>query len=236
MAHHWPGRHRCTRHRWNPPGHQTARGRHGSLPSRCAGVPAGSCLWPGRATHRFALRRTRRGARANGASHTTSRSSCVSTNVLTSRELTVLEAMAEGMSNPVIAKTLHLSLSSVEKHATSIFRKLELADAPETHRRVSAVVAYRDALDAARDDTGDPGQSNGTPTLRSARRRRASIRRLSTRGADPFRAASPSASARLCPRLSSVRRGPAHQKVDSRSGDLTSDHHPGDCRTARPMQ
>ena len=76
---------------------------------------------------------------------------------LTSRELTVLEAMAEGMSNPVIAKTLHLSLSSVEKHATSIFRKFELADAPETHRRVSAVVAYRDALDAARDDAGDPG-------------------------------------------------------------------------------
>lgn len=69
---------------------------------------------------------------------------------LTPRELTVLEAMAEGMSNPVIAKTLHLSLSSVEKHATSIFRKLEIADAPETHRRVAAVVTYRDALDAAR--------------------------------------------------------------------------------------
>lgn len=72
---------------------------------------------------------------------------------LTPRELTVLEAMAEGKSNPVIAKTLHLSLSSVEKHATSIFRKFEIADAQATHRRVTAVVTYRDALDAARDDT-----------------------------------------------------------------------------------
>ena len=76
---------------------------------------------------------------------------------LTPRELTVLEAMAEGMSNPVIAKTLHLSLSSVEKHATSIFRKFEIADARETHRRVAAVVTYRDAIDAARDDAADPG-------------------------------------------------------------------------------
>ncbi len=69
---------------------------------------------------------------------------------LTPRELTVLEAMAESMSNPVIARTLHLSLSSVEKHATSIFRKLQVSDAPETHRRVAAVVTYRDALDAER--------------------------------------------------------------------------------------
>lgn len=70
---------------------------------------------------------------------------------LTPRELTVLEAMAEGMSNPVIARSLHLSLSSVEKHATSIFRKFEIADASQTHRRVAAVVMYRDALDASHD-------------------------------------------------------------------------------------
>lgn len=74
---------------------------------------------------------------------------------LTPRELTVLEAMAEGMSNPVIAKTLHLSLSSVEKHATAIFRKFEITEGPETHRRVSAVVTYRDVLDEARDEPSD---------------------------------------------------------------------------------
>jgi DNA-binding NarL/FixJ family response regulator len=74
----------------------------------------------------------------------------------TPRELKVLEGMAEGMSNPEIARTLHLSLSSVEKHATSIFRKLEVSDAPSAHRRVSAVVAYRDALEAAREDAPGP--------------------------------------------------------------------------------
>lgn len=75
---------------------------------------------------------------------------------LTPRELTVLKAMAEGMSNPLIAKTLYLSLSSVEKHATSIFRKFQIADASATHRRVAAVVTYRDALDAVRDEAVNP--------------------------------------------------------------------------------
>ena len=66
---------------------------------------------------------------------------------LSPREMTVLESMAEGMANPVIAKSMHLSLSSVEKHATSIFRKLEIPEGPEVHRRVAAVVAYRDAIE-----------------------------------------------------------------------------------------
>ena len=65
---------------------------------------------------------------------------------LTPRELDVLQAMASGAANPVIARSLHLSLSSVEKHATSIFRKLEVPEGPEVHRRVAAVVTYRDAL------------------------------------------------------------------------------------------
>lgn len=66
---------------------------------------------------------------------------------LSPREVTVLEAMAEGMANPVIAKTMHLSLSSVEKHVTSIFRKLEIPEGPAVHRRVATVVTYRDALE-----------------------------------------------------------------------------------------
>lgn len=66
---------------------------------------------------------------------------------LTPREYSVLEAMARGAANPVIARQLHLSLSSVEKHATSIFRKLEVDEGPEVHRRVAAVVAYRDAIE-----------------------------------------------------------------------------------------
>ncbi len=71
---------------------------------------------------------------------------------LTPRELTVLEAMAEGMANPVIARTMHLSLSSVEKHATSIYRKLGIPEGPAVHRRVAAVVAYRDVLDVGQED------------------------------------------------------------------------------------
>lgn len=84
---------------------------------------------------------------------------------LTPRELTVLEAMAGGMSNPQIAKSLHLSLSSVEKHATSIFRKLEVGDESTTHRRVSAVVAYRDAVDTARGDGPGPTDEAGLSGL-----------------------------------------------------------------------
>ena len=53
---------------------------------------------------------------------------------LTPRELTVLAAMADGMANPVIARTMHLSLSSVEKHATSIFRKRDLPAGPRLTR------------------------------------------------------------------------------------------------------
>jgi len=70
---------------------------------------------------------------------------------LSPRDLTVLESMAEGMANPAIARSMHLSLSSVEKHVTSIFRKLEVSEGPEVHRRVAAVVAYRDAVETAQD-------------------------------------------------------------------------------------
>lgn len=80
---------------------------------------------------------------------------------LTPRELTVLEAMASGMSNPQIARSLHLSLSSVEKHVTSVFRKLEVGDEPATHRRVSAVVAYRDAVDSSHPDEAGPTDEAG---------------------------------------------------------------------------
>ena len=66
---------------------------------------------------------------------------------LSPREMTVLESMAQGMANPVIARSMHLSLSSVEKHVTSIFRKLEVPEGPAVHRRVAAVVTYRDAIE-----------------------------------------------------------------------------------------
>lgn len=61
---------------------------------------------------------------------------------LTGRELDVLREMASGRSNSAIARELHLSDSAVEKHVTSIFSKMGLAEEPEVHRRVAAVLAF----------------------------------------------------------------------------------------------
>lgn len=59
---------------------------------------------------------------------------------LTDREREVLEQMAQGRTNAAIAQRLHLSESSIEKYATSIFAKLGLSDEPQVHRRVTAVL------------------------------------------------------------------------------------------------
>ena len=50
--------------------------------------------------------------------------------------------MASGRSNAGIARSLVLSQSAVEKHVNSIFSKLGLTEAEDTHRRVAAVLAY----------------------------------------------------------------------------------------------
>lgn len=63
---------------------------------------------------------------------------------LTSRELEVLEAMAEGLSNRGIAERMFLSLSTVEKAISAIFDKLELPGDEQTSRRVQAVLRYLD--------------------------------------------------------------------------------------------
>ena len=67
--------------------------------------------------------------------------------LLTPRELAVLAAMAEGRSNLGISQSLFTSQASVEKHVTSIFRKLRIAPAEADHRRVQAVLAYLRADD-----------------------------------------------------------------------------------------
>lgn len=59
---------------------------------------------------------------------------------LTEREMEVLAQMAQGRTNAGVAEQLHLSESSVEKYSTSIFLKLGLADEPQVHRRVAAVL------------------------------------------------------------------------------------------------
>lgn len=61
---------------------------------------------------------------------------------LTARELEVLALMAEGRSNPNIARALVVSDATVEKHIGNIFAKLMLPRDDEQHRRVLAVLAY----------------------------------------------------------------------------------------------
>jgi len=62
--------------------------------------------------------------------------------LLTPREREVLAAMAEGKSNLGIAQSLFVGQASVEKHVTTIFRKLNIAPADTEHRRVQAVLTY----------------------------------------------------------------------------------------------
>ena len=61
---------------------------------------------------------------------------------LSAREREVLALMAEGLSNSAIAARVFLTERGVEKHVTSIFQKLRLPVAADTHRRVLAVVAF----------------------------------------------------------------------------------------------
>jgi DNA-binding NarL/FixJ family response regulator len=61
---------------------------------------------------------------------------------LSPREREVLSLMAEGRSNSGICAKLFLSPKTVETHVSAIFNKLRLAQAPDDHRRVLAVLAY----------------------------------------------------------------------------------------------
>ncbi len=61
---------------------------------------------------------------------------------LSPREREVLSLMAEGRSNRAIAAELVITEGAVEKHISSIFSKLDLAQDAEDHRRVLAVLAF----------------------------------------------------------------------------------------------
>lgn len=61
---------------------------------------------------------------------------------LTPRETEVLALMAEGMNNSAIAEQLVLSDRAVAKHINSMFSKLDLGEANDTHRRVKAVLTW----------------------------------------------------------------------------------------------
>jgi DNA-binding NarL/FixJ family response regulator len=66
-------------------------------------------------------------------------------DALTAREREVVELMAQGRSNTAIANSLWVTEGAVEKHVKHIFSKLEIPVAPDTHRRVLAVLTFLDA-------------------------------------------------------------------------------------------
>jgi PAS domain S-box-containing protein len=64
---------------------------------------------------------------------------------LSNRETDVLELIAEGCSNRAIADRLSISVKSIEKCVTSIFRNLEVVDLSRVDRRVVATLSYQRA-------------------------------------------------------------------------------------------
>jgi DNA-binding NarL/FixJ family response regulator len=61
---------------------------------------------------------------------------------LTEREREVLDLMAQGRSNGAIARELHCSAKTLEAHIRSVFTKFGLAEDPDDHRRVAAVIRH----------------------------------------------------------------------------------------------
>ena len=68
---------------------------------------------------------------------------------LSEREREVLALVAEGLSNAEIGRRLFITERTVEAHVKQIFMKLRIDQAPETNRRVLAVLAFLRASSAA---------------------------------------------------------------------------------------
>jgi DNA-binding NarL/FixJ family response regulator len=68
---------------------------------------------------------------------------------LSGREREVLALVAEGLSNGEIGRRLFITERTVEAHVKQIFLKLGIEQAPETNRRVLAVLAFLRAGAAA---------------------------------------------------------------------------------------
>ena len=61
---------------------------------------------------------------------------------LSDREREVLALVAEGLSNGEIGRRLFITERTVEAHVKQIFLKLGIGQAPQTNRRVLAVLAF----------------------------------------------------------------------------------------------
>jgi PAS domain S-box-containing protein len=67
----------------------------------------------------------------------------VSLDDLSLRETAVLELMADGLSNRAIAQEMNISIKSIEKCITVIFRNLDLPDRSRVDRRVTAALSFQ---------------------------------------------------------------------------------------------
>jgi DNA-binding NarL/FixJ family response regulator len=67
---------------------------------------------------------------------------------LTAKEQEALAGMAEGRSNPAIARDLQISEATLQRYIGSIFGKLDLPADTDGHRRVLAVLTYLRAGEA----------------------------------------------------------------------------------------
>lgn len=67
----------------------------------------------------------------------------VSLDDLSLRESAVLELMADGLSNRAIAQEMNISIKSIEKCITAIFRNLDLHDRSKVDRRVTAALSFQ---------------------------------------------------------------------------------------------
>jgi len=78
-------------------------------------------------------------------------------DALSIRELDVLAEMARGYANDEIGRHLAVSKKAVERHVSSIFRKLRVPDAQRLDRRVTAVLTYLQATgELASGDVSEP--------------------------------------------------------------------------------
>jgi DNA-binding NarL/FixJ family response regulator len=80
---------------------------------------------------------------------------------LTDRESAVLALIAEGRSNQAIAKALHVSEGSVEKHVTAVFQKLDLEPDQSGNRRVLAALAHLEHGGPRPQEPGGPTPQSG---------------------------------------------------------------------------
>ncbi|MFG2262087.1 LuxR C-terminal-related transcriptional regulator [Streptomyces sp. NPDC048720] len=86
---------------------------------------------------------------------------------MSARELEVLAMLAEGMSNAELAGRLFISVSTVKRHLTNIYRKLGAVSRVDALRRAVAA-----GMLPERHPDGRPAATSGSPTLpRQARSR-----------------------------------------------------------------